>query len=70
MNRAMRDDFGVIRIGDRCFEAFRNVSEVCPQCENDQLVDEQGRSTGIHTWEGFNPVKTVGIYSTPGPSDG
>jgi PAS domain S-box-containing protein len=57
MNRAMRDDFGDIRIGDRCFEAFRNVSEVCPQCENDQLVDEQGRSTGIRTWEGLNPVK-------------
>ncbi len=57
MNRAMRDAFGGDRLGDRCFEVFRNTTGVCPHCNNDKLLDAHGEPTGIHTWEDLNPVQ-------------
>jgi PAS domain S-box-containing protein len=56
MNRAMRDDFGDGHIGGRCFEVFCMAADVCPYCTNDKLLDANGRPTGVHTWEGLNPV--------------
>ncbi len=56
MNKSMRDDFGEGHLGDRCYAVFRGAADVCPQCSNEKLVDKNGRPTGIHTWEGLNPV--------------
>lgn len=57
MNRAMRDDFGDYHPGDRCFEVFCNAAGACPHCTNGKLLDDQGRPTGVHTWEGLNPKR-------------
>ncbi len=56
MNRAMRDDFGDGHIGERCYRIFRGADDACPHCSNAKLVNPDGQSTGVHTWEGLNPV--------------
>jgi two-component system cell cycle sensor histidine kinase/response regulator CckA len=57
MNRAMREAFGDNHLGERCFEVFRNATDVCPHCSNDKLIDAHGQPTGVHVWEGVNPVQ-------------
>ena len=55
-NQHMRDSFGKKLEGKTCFKVFRNESSRCPHCKNDLLVDKKGRPTGVHLWEGYNPV--------------
>jgi len=56
MNKRMTNDFGGDKTGDICYSAFRNNSEPCECCTNDQLIDKDGNPAGVHIWEGKNPV--------------
>jgi two-component system cell cycle sensor histidine kinase/response regulator CckA len=56
INRAMRDAFGDILPGQRCFEHLHAAREVCPDCINDRLLDETGQPMGVHTWESVHPI--------------
>lgn len=56
MNKHMIESFGRDMTGETCWKAFRGESGPCPQCTNDQLVDEEGKPTGVHVWQGRNPV--------------
>ncbi|HAR32915.1 MAG TPA: hypothetical protein DCR95_02170 [Desulfobacter sp.] len=56
MNKRMINDFGGDKTGDICYSAFRNNSEPCECCTNDQLIDKDGNPAGVHIWEGKNPV--------------
>ncbi len=55
-NQHMRDNFGKKLEGKTCFKVFRNETARCSHCKNDLLVDKKGRPTGVHLWEGYNPV--------------
>jgi len=56
MNKPMRDAFGESLVGRICWEEFRGASGPCPHCTNDALLDAEGRPTGVHVWEGQNPI--------------
>ncbi len=56
MNQHMIDEFGGDKTGDLCFRVFRNNSEVCSCCTNDQLIDRNGCPAGVYTWHEQNPV--------------
>jgi len=53
-NRRMVEHFGEDLIGGQCFRALRGQAEPCPTCTNESLLDENGRPTGVVTWEGRN----------------
>lgn len=55
-NQKMRDDFGCNPEGKICYEIFRGLSQPCPHCSNPELLDDKGRPSGVHTWEGKNPL--------------
>ncbi|MCU0585460.1 MAG: response regulator [Desulfobacterales bacterium] len=56
INRKMREDFNRDLVGSLCYEAFRCESAPCADCSNEQLIGADGEPTGIHSWEGQNPV--------------
>ena len=56
MNRAMRSEFGDYQPGDRCYEIFRGAKAPCAQCTTDNLIDDGGKPSGVHTWEGRHPT--------------
>ena len=56
MNRAMRSFYGNYQKGQRCYELFRGIESVCPDCANDKLLDENGLPAGIQSWESRHPV--------------
>ncbi len=56
MNKYMINSFGRDMTGEVCWEVFRNESGPCSQCPLDQLVDENGKPTGVYTWQDQNPV--------------
>ncbi len=57
MNRAMREEYGDCPSGVRCFEFFHHADHVCNNCVAAKLLDDQGRPTGVQTWEAWSPVK-------------
>jgi len=56
MNKYMRESFGRDMTGEICWDAFRKESEPCRHCTNDQLIDENGKPTGVCVWQGRNPI--------------
>ena len=56
MNRCMEDAFGGNFKGHKCWEVFRSASGPCEHCTSHQLLDKDGCPTGVHVWEGQNPI--------------
>jgi len=56
MNEFMIKSFGRDMTGEICWAVFRGESETCPHCNNNQLIDENGKSTGVCVWQGKNPI--------------
>jgi signal transduction histidine kinase/CheY-like chemotaxis protein len=56
MNKHMREDFEAAAIGQACWKALRNEAGPCASCNQDQLLDAQGNPSGMHHWEGQNPL--------------
>ncbi len=56
MNQNMITTFGRDMTGEICWENFRNESEPCKHCTNDQLIDENGKPAGLCTWQNQNPI--------------
>ncbi|MGD1996618.1 MAG: GAF domain-containing protein, partial [Anaerolineae bacterium] len=56
MNKQMQEDFGGNLVGKICWEVFRGESGPCPHCTNDKLLDADSKPTGLHVWEGQNPI--------------
>jgi PAS domain S-box-containing protein len=56
LNKPMRDLFGEDLVGKTCWRVFRAESAPCPHCTNEKLLDGAGESTGVHVWEGQNPL--------------
>ena len=56
MNQHMKDIFGGNFEGQICHKAFRSEDKPCEHCNNDQLLDTDGKPTGVEIWEGQNPV--------------
>jgi len=56
MNQFMKDEFSGNFEGRRCWAVFRCGSGPCGHCSNKQLLDGNGEPTGVHVWEGQNPI--------------
>jgi signal transduction histidine kinase len=56
MNDHMRRGFGADFVEQICFKVFRNEPAPCGHCTNDKLLDSDGQPTGVHIWEGQNPI--------------
>lgn len=56
MNQHMRAIFGGNLTGQFCHKVFHNEAGPCSHCSNTRLLDEQGVPTGLHVWEGQNPI--------------
>jgi signal transduction histidine kinase/CheY-like chemotaxis protein len=56
MNRHMRESFGGDLTGAKCWEAFQDRKTPCDPCVSDSIVDADGQATGLHVWEGNNPI--------------
>ena len=56
MNKHMVESFGGNFAGQICWDVFRKESGPCLFCTNDRLIDEDGRPTGLVTWQGKNPI--------------
>ncbi|MFO7913028.1 MAG: ATP-binding protein [Desulfotignum sp.] len=56
MNKRMITDFGGDKTGDICYSAFRENSEPCECCTNNQLVNKHGNPAGVRIWHDKNPV--------------
>jgi len=56
MNKYMIESFGSDLTGEICWNVFRGESGPCPHCTNDQLIDENGKPTGVCIWQGKNPI--------------
>ena len=56
MNRHMKTVFGEDLAGRPCWQAIRGKSGRCSFCNNGQLLDDDGKPTGTHTWEGLNDL--------------
>jgi signal transduction histidine kinase/ActR/RegA family two-component response regulator len=56
MNQNMIDSFGRDMTGEICWEVFRGNTKPCQECTNDQLIDDNGRPTGVCTWQDKNPI--------------
>lgn len=54
MNKHMRDAYDGDLTGEICWKSFRNGEKPCSNCTNQQLVDKNGKSTGVHVWQGKN----------------
>ena len=56
MNKHMKEEFGRDMTGEICWKSFREDDGPCLHCNNDQLVDSQGKPCGKVTWQGKNPL--------------
>ena len=56
MNKHMIESFGRDLTGEICWDVFRGESGPCPHCANDQLIDENGKPTGVYVWQDKNPI--------------
>ena len=56
MNQHMKDIFGGNFEGQICHKAFRQDDKPCEHCNNDQILDADGKPGGVIIWEGQNPV--------------
>ena len=56
MNQEIKKAFGGNLEGQICHQVFRNEAQPCAHCSNPKLMDAAGRPTGLHIWEGQNPV--------------
>ena len=56
MNKYMKDTFGGNLEGKKCWKVFRGESKPCDHCTNNQLVDENGKPTGVFIWEDENTL--------------
>ena len=56
MNRHMRESFGGDMTGAKCWEVFQNRETPCDPCISAAIVDADGQATGLHVWEGSNPI--------------
>ena len=56
MNKNLMNTFGRDLTGELCWEGFKGESEPCKHCTNDQLIDENGKPTGLCTWQNKNPI--------------
>jgi PAS domain S-box-containing protein len=56
MNRYMIDSFGRDMTGEVCWRVFRNAGEPCEHCRQAELVDVDGKPSGVISWQGENPV--------------
>ena len=56
MNKHMADTFDGDHAGKTCYGAFRNTSDVCPDCPNTKLVTNEGQSTGVYIWDSHDPI--------------
>jgi PAS domain S-box-containing protein len=56
MNQYMIETFGRDMTGDICWKVFRGESGPCSHCTNDQLLDSDGKPTGVHVWQDRNPI--------------
>ena len=50
MNKYMIENFDGDITGEICWDALRGESGPCPHCTNDQLIDENGKPTGVCVW--------------------
>ena len=56
MNQYMKNIFGRDLVGKTCWKVFRGDSKPCPHCTNSQLVDSDGKPTGVCVREDRNPI--------------
>jgi PAS domain S-box-containing protein len=56
MNQHMKDSFGRDMTGEICWRAFRQAEGPCGHCNDAQLVDADGKPSGVISWQGENPV--------------
>ena len=56
MNQHMKTIFGDDLAGKTCWQVIRGKTGKCSFCTNGQLLDDAGKSTGTHTWEGINDI--------------
>lgn len=56
INNKMQKDFANDLTGKICWKEFRKVNIPCKDCSNEQLLDANNKSTGVHTWEGYNTI--------------
>ena len=56
MNQHMKNSFGHDFTGQIYWKAFRKDSKACIRCNNDKLLDSEGRPNGIQIWECENPI--------------
>ena len=56
MNKNLMNTFGRNLTGELCWEGLKGESEPCKHCTNDQLIDENGKPTGLCTWQNKNPI--------------
>ena len=56
MNNKMIEDFGTNFTGEKCHQSFRNESTPCKHCTNSKILDQNQQPTGVHIWQGKNPI--------------
>lgn len=56
MNKNLMNTFGKDLTGELCWEGFKGKSKPCKHCTNDQLIDENGKPTGLCTWQNKNSI--------------
>lgn len=56
MNKHMKKEFGRDMTGEICWKSFRQDDTPCPHCNNDELIDSQGKPAGKVSWQGKNPI--------------
>ncbi len=54
MNKRMIEDYGGDFTGKLCYQVFRGSKEICQDCTNKHLVNEQGEPGEVYVWEGQN----------------
>jgi two-component sensor histidine kinase len=55
-NKHLRDSFNNNLLGKICYQEFRHEANICTHCMQDKLLDSIGEPTGVHKWEGQNPI--------------
>jgi PAS domain S-box-containing protein len=56
MNRHMKETFAGDFTGQKCWRAFHHKEDICEECTNAKLLDDQGNPTGACVREGHNAI--------------